>query len=185
MHDRTADHLSSEPLLAPPAITQQASASTNRRARPTPSRRQVRWRLWLTLAGLAGVGLAIPMALAEPSPLRRWLPRTDWDRWHGQWRLYRDGQPLPVAVRVSDDVWEYVGENGSRAYRLSLDWSQRPHRLELELLDAGQLVGPTPRLHGIYEFDGRNQVRVCICPQQEPLPQSWEQAAVVLTFQRD
>lgn len=144
-----------------------------------------RWRgqrlVLLILAILAGI-LA---AAGYTGALWHYFPRHDLDRWQGRWRIAIAERVTPNAIRVSGQRWEYEGEGGVRPYHLELDTTVEPRRLSLKLLDTRGLQGPTPRLHGLYAFDGRHRVRLVLLPQSEPLPDNWEEADHVLTLLRE
>lgn len=110
-----------------------------------------------------------------------WLssPADDLKRFQGEWKLTDARQPpagpdeVRVGVRVAGDTWQYVaaGRDG-KAFRLRLNEGTTPKQIELELLDAAGLKGPPVRLHGVYQFDGPDRVRVRVRAANEPRPES-------------
>lgn len=144
-----------------------------------------RWRGGRLALLLGAVFAGILAAATYTGALWHYFPRHDLDRWQGRWRIAIEERATPNAIRVSGQRWEYEGQEGVRAYRLELDATAEPKRLSLELLDTRGLQGPTPRLHGLYAFEGRNRVRVVLLPQSEPLPLRWEEADHVLTLLRE
>jgi hypothetical protein len=146
-------------------------------------RRRHTWqRLGIFLVAALGGILA---AAGYTGALWYYFPRHDYDRWQGRWRIIVHDRATPHVVRVVGQHWEYEGAERERVYRLELDSQAEPRRLHLELLDTHGLQGPTPRMHGIYAFDSRHQVRVVLLPATEPLPDHWDQAEHVLTLIRD
>jgi uncharacterized protein (TIGR03067 family) len=120
------------------------------------------------------VGLAIwYFVFHEPEP------RNDAERFVGEWKLTHrlpgepdtDEGPVSVAVRVTGDRWQMlVGGREGKAFRLTLDESTNPKGIELELLDTTGLRGRTPKLHGVYAFEGNRKVRVRVRVVTQPRP---------------
>ncbi|MCS7020532.1 MAG: hypothetical protein NZ703_06930 [Gemmataceae bacterium] len=143
---------------------------------------------WLRrlVAVLAAVAAGVLVSSWWTGALWQWLPRDDYDRFQGVWRIVVADRATPNRVRIVGDRWEYLAEQGdSRLYRMELDLNVFPRRLRLELLDNGGLVGPIPRLHGIYAFENRHQVRLCLLPAAEPLPESWDEVDLTQTLLRE
>lgn len=143
-------------------------------------RRRRRAAAWMLVATLTGV----VAAAAFHVPWHRWWPRDDYDRFQGHWRVVVGERDTPLHVQVVGRRWEYLTEEGSRAYSLELDMTASPRRLQLELLDSRSLIGPVPRLHGLYAFEGPDRVRLCLLPALEPLPADWDGAVVIQTLLR-
>jgi uncharacterized protein (TIGR03067 family) len=126
----------------------------------------------VVLVGL--VGLAVwYFLIREPEP------RNDLERFQGDWAVSAAGRGPRNAIRVSGDRWEYVG---GKAYRMTLNEAANPKEIDLEPLDLPKLVGPPPRLHGVYEFEGNNSVRVILGPAILPRPKSLADPDVILVL---
>lgn len=156
--------------------------------RPTTQATLKRWRMrrrWLLLVLSLATLTGILSAAGVRAPLRRWLPRDDYDRFQGTWRILIDDRETPHRLCIENHRWQYLHDEGTRTYRLELDMTASPRQLRLELLDTRGLIGPVPRLHGLYAFESRNQVRLCLLPATEPLPPDWDQAELTLTLLRE
>lgn len=123
----------------------------------------------LVVAGFAGWY----WGLREPEP------RNDFERFQGDWSVAAGGREGRTAIRVIGDRWEYVG---GKAYRLTLHDDADPKQIDLEPLDLPKLVGPPPRLHGVYAFDDNRTVRVILGPAILPRPTALDDPDVVLVL---
>lgn len=150
--------------------TSRNAAASDAAGQPRRHRSRRTVAVLLVLAILAGSGVWYG-----------WLssPTNDLGRFQGEWKLIDARQPpagpdeVRVGVRVSGDTWQYVtaGHNG-KAFRLRLNEGTTPQQIELELLDTAGLKGPPVRLHGVYQFDGPDRVRVRVRAASEPRPES-------------
>jgi hypothetical protein len=138
----------------------------------------------VAIFGVAVLG-GILTAAGYTGLLWRYFPRHDYDRWQGRWRVVVHDRVTPHVIHVVGQYWQYEGTERGRTYRLELDPQAEPRRLYLELLDTRGLQGPTPRMHGLYAFESRHQVRLVLLPATEPLPKQWEEAEHVLTLLRE
>jgi uncharacterized protein (TIGR03067 family) len=126
------------------------------------------------VAGVVLVGFAVwYFAIREPEP------RNDLERFAGDWKVIANDRESNLAVRVSGDRWEYVG---GKAYRITLNESASPKEIDLEPLDLPKLVGPSPRLHGIYAFDDNKTARVVLGPAILPRAKSLDDTDAILVL---
>ena len=131
-----------------------------------------------TLIGLlAVVGFAVwYFAIREPEP------RNDMERFQGAWQIATaERGATPVVVEVNGDQWQSVANAvKGKAYRLTLNESVNPKEIDLDPVDTAGLVGPSPRLHGIYAFENNRKVKVVLNPGVLPRPKTFEEADAVV-----
>jgi uncharacterized protein (TIGR03067 family) len=131
-----------------------------------------------TLIGLlAVVGFAVwYFAIREPEP------RNDMERFQGAWQIATaERGDTPVVVEVNGDQWQSVANAvKGKAYRLTLNESVNPKEIDLDPVDTAGLVGPSPRLHGIYAFENNRKVKVVLNPGVLPRPKTFEEADAVV-----
>jgi uncharacterized protein (TIGR03067 family) len=144
---------------------------------PVATPKTKRGRTWVVAAvvvGLAAVGFAVWYFL-----IRTPEPRNDLERFAGEWKLtdarQRSGESEEVrlGVRVKGDTWTYVAAGGEgKAFRITLNEAAAPKEIDLELIDTTGLRGPTPRMRGVYAFEGNTKVRVRLKDATQPRPKS-------------
>jgi uncharacterized protein (TIGR03067 family) len=130
------------------------------------------------LFGLLAVGVFAVwyFAIREPEP------RNDMERFQGDWQIAIAGRgDTPNVVQVNGDQWQSVANAiKGRAYRLTLNEAVNPKEIDLDPIDTAGLVGPSPRLHGIYEFENNQKVKVVLTPAVLPRPKTFEEADAVV-----
>ncbi|MBA4062490.1 MAG: hypothetical protein C0501_02060 [Isosphaera sp.] len=100
-------------------------------------------------------------------------PRTDLERFRGDWQIAVGGRTTPNVVTVAGDRWESSAAGvAGRAYRITLNEAADPKEIDLDPVDVANLVGRIPKLHGVYAFDGRSTVRVRVGDTTEPRPRT-------------
>jgi uncharacterized protein (TIGR03067 family) len=143
---------------------------------PKPERQHLRVYL-AALVGLLAVGgfAAWYFLIREPEP------RDDMERFQGAWQISIAGRDTPVVVQVKAEHWLSVANAvEGKAYRLTVNESVNPKEIDLEPVDTAGLIGPTPRLHGIYAFENNRKVRVALNPGVLPRPTTFEGADAVV-----
>jgi uncharacterized protein (TIGR03067 family) len=157
--------------------TPSLSPTPDPRVPPTPDLRRSRLAVFVAIAGAAGVavvGFAVwYFAIHEPEP------RNDLERFGGEWSVAAGGRESRNAIRVSGDRWEYVG---GKAYRITLNEAANPKEIDLDPLDLPKLIGPPPRLHGVYAFDDNKTARVILGPAILPRARSLDDPDAVLVL---
>lgn len=142
---------------------------------PPRSRRRYRGPAAVAATMVLAAGAVWYLAIRDSEP------KNDVERLQGEWQIHRDGKPTPNAVRIAGNTWEYVP---GKAWRLTLDESAAPRRIDLELQDMTGLLGPRPKLHGVYAFDGNRAIRIRLAPASEPRPGSLNDDDDVLELRR-
>lgn len=142
---------------------------------PVPRDRRLRQvAIGVVLGVLAGFA-AWYFLVREPDP------RNDLERFRGDWQISVGGRGTPNVVHVEGDTWRYqAGATEGKTYRVTLKENADPKEIDLELLGAPKLVGPTVKMHGVYQFDGRGSVQMRLNPGTLPRPKSLDDAESTL-----
>ena len=110
-------------------------------------------------------------------------PANDLEALQGDWQVTIAGRETPNVIHVKDDQWQAVA-NGvpARAYRVTLNEAANPKEIDLDPIDDRKMIGPRPKLYGIYAIDG-NTARVRLSDTTQPRPTTFDDPdAVVLTL---
>jgi uncharacterized protein (TIGR03067 family) len=112
-------------------------------------------------------------------------PRNDLERFGGDWQVTVAERVTPNVFRVRGDRWQsYANGIDGPAYRITLNETANPREMDLELMDASNIRGPVPRMHGIYAFDG-DEVRVRMNDATQPRPTPFDDPdAIVCVLRR-
>jgi uncharacterized protein (TIGR03067 family) len=150
--------------------------STNQQGADAPRSPECRSRRLLFIVVLGIIGFAVwYFAIHEHEP------RNDMERFQGDWQIAVAGRDTPNVVRVEADRWQSVANAmEGKAYRLSVNEAADPREIDLDPLDAAKLIGPAPRLHGIYEFESDKLARVRLNPATLPRPKTFGEPDAVV-----
>jgi uncharacterized protein (TIGR03067 family) len=124
------------------------------------------------LAALVAVVVALGGFAVWYFLIRQPEPRNDLERFEGDWAMTVAGVEKPTVIRVKGDRWEWTANAvEGKAYRVTLNETANPKEIDLDPIDPPRMIGPVPRLYGVYAFDG-NTVRVRLSDATQPRPKT-------------
>ncbi|MCE9563637.1 MAG: hypothetical protein K8U57_16475 [Planctomycetes bacterium] len=105
--------------------------------------------------------------------IRESEPKNDLERFAGDWQVSFAGRDTQNVIIIQGDQWQHqAGPVEGKAYRITLNEAVNPREIDLEQIETRKMVGPLPKLRGVYAFENNKTVRLRINPGPQPRPKS-------------